>query len=57
MHYVDFKWYIIEPFLDIVYVSDTTALSLKTTIEALFFKHNSSILRIRGHGYDEASNM
>ena len=54
LHYVDFKWHIIEQFLGIVY---TTALSLKATIEALFFKHNSSILRIRGHGYDEASNM
>ena len=55
--YVDFKWHVIEHFLGIVNVSDTTVLSLKATIEALFFKHNLSMSRIRGQGYDGASNM
>ena len=40
-----------------LYVSDTTTLLLKVAIEALFFKHNLSMSRIRGQGYDGASNM
>jgi hypothetical protein len=39
------------------YVSDTTANSLKAAIEALFSKHGLSISRLRGQGYDGASNM
>ena len=35
----------------------TTASSLKATIEALFSKHGLSISRLRGQGYDGASNM
>ena len=44
-------------FFGIIYVSDTTVSSLKATIEALFFKHNLSMSRIRGQGYDGTSNM
>ena len=54
LRYVDFKWHNIEQFLGIVY---TTTLSLKAAIEALFFKHNLSMSRIRRQGYDGASNM
>ena len=36
---------------------DTTASSLKAAIEALFSKHGLSISRLRGQGYDGASNM
>ena len=54
LRYVDFKWHIIEHFLGIVYVSDTIVLSLKTTIEALFFKHNLSMSRIC---YDGVNNI
>ena len=54
---MDFKGRVVERFLGIVHVSDTTALSLKAAIEALFSKHNLSLSRIRGQGYDGASNM
>ena len=57
LRYVDFKWHVIEHFLGIIHVSDTIALSLKETIEALFSKHNLSMSRIRGQGYDGISNM
>ncbi|XP_076943187.1 uncharacterized protein LOC143613344 [Bidens hawaiensis] len=35
----------------------TTALSLKAAIDELFARHNLSIRRVRGQGYDGASNM
>jgi hypothetical protein len=38
-------------------VSGTTASSLKTAIEVLFYKHELSISRLHGQEYDEASNM
>ena len=54
---MDIKRRVVEHFLGIVHVSDTTALSLKMAIEALFSKHNLSLSRIHGQGYDGASNM
>ncbi|XP_076892426.1 uncharacterized protein LOC143544157 [Bidens hawaiensis] len=36
---------------------ETTALSLKATIDKLFARHSLSIGRVRGKGYDGASNM
>ena len=55
--YVNKKGCIVEHFLSIIHVSDTTALSLNKAIEFLFCKHGLSISRIRGQGYDGASNM
>ncbi|KAJ0975429.1 hypothetical protein J5N97_017394 [Dioscorea zingiberensis] len=57
LRYVDSKGYVIERFLGLVHVSDTTALSLKAAIEAVFSKNNLSMSKIRGQGYDGASNM
>nr|XP_034886744.1 zinc finger MYM-type protein 1-like [Populus alba] len=57
IRYVDNNGHIIECFLGIKHVSDTTASSLKAVIEALFSKHGLSISRLRGQGYDGASNM
>ncbi|KAJ6942948.1 zinc finger MYM-type protein 1-like [Populus alba x Populus x berolinensis] len=57
IRYVDNNGHIIERFLGIQHVSDTTASSLKAAIEALFSKHGLSISRLRGQGYDGASNM
>jgi Domain of unknown function (DUF4371) len=48
---------VIERFLDIEHVSDTTASSLKIALEALFARHGLSISRLRGQGYDGALNM
>ncbi|KAL5550599.1 hypothetical protein UlMin_000775 [Ulmus minor] len=56
-HYVDKKGYVIESFIGIEHVANTTTVSLKTTIDKLFSKHRLSISRLRGQGYDGTSNM
>jgi hypothetical protein len=48
LRYVDNNEHIIECFIGIQHVSDTTASSLKAVIEALYFKHGLSISRLRG---------
>nr|XP_011459928.1 PREDICTED: zinc finger MYM-type protein 1-like [Fragaria vesca subsp. vesca] len=55
--YVDKNGCVIESFIGIEYVKSTTAMSLKKAIDALFSKHGLSITRLRGQGYDGASNM
>ncbi|XP_077251768.1 uncharacterized protein LOC143890992 [Tasmannia lanceolata] len=55
--YVDLRGHVIECFLGITHVTDTTALTLKSTIESMLAKHGLSISRLRGQGYDGASNM
>ena len=57
LHYVNKKEIIIERFLGIVHVASTIALSLKYAIECLFCEHNLSLSKLRGQGYDGASNM
>ena len=57
LRYVDKKGNVTEQFLGIVHVADTTALSLKVAVESLFSKHGLSLSRLRGQGYDGASNM
>ncbi|KAL4625686.1 hypothetical protein ACB092_05G043300 [Castanea dentata] len=57
LRYVNKQGIIIERFLGIVHVASTTALSLKCAIEGLLCEHNLSLLRLRGQGYDGASNM
>ena len=51
------KGIIIERLLGIVHVASTTTLSLKYTIECLLCEHNLSLSKLRGQGYDGASNM
>ncbi|KAK9991606.1 hypothetical protein SO802_026591 [Lithocarpus litseifolius] len=57
LRYVNKKGIIIERFLGIVHVASITALSLKYAIECLLCEHNLSLSKLRGQGYDEASNM
>ncbi|XP_031277629.1 zinc finger MYM-type protein 1-like [Pistacia vera] len=57
IRYVDKKGHVLEQFLGIVNVSDTTVVSLKMALESLFCKHGLSLSRLRGQGYDGASNM
>ncbi|KAL5160757.1 Zinc finger MYM-type protein 1 [Glycine soja] len=57
LRYVNKKGSIVERFFGMVHVKDITALSLKMAIDELFCKHGLNISRIRGQGYDSASNM
>ena len=55
--YVNKEECMIERFLEVVHVPNTTAASLKKCIDDLLSKHNLSITKLRGQGYDGASNM
>jgi hypothetical protein len=46
-----------EHFIGVVHVDDTTSLSLKEAIKGLLVSHGLSMTRIKGQGYDGASNM
>ncbi|XP_021771319.1 zinc finger MYM-type protein 1-like [Chenopodium quinoa] len=48
---------VMERFLVIVHVGNTTALTLKDAIMSLLVEHSLSPSMIRGQGYDGASNM
>ena len=51
------KGHVIERFIGIEHVACTTAISLKAAIDGLFSRHGLSMSRLRGQGYDGASNM
>ena len=57
IRFVNNKGNVIERFLGVVHVSNTSALTLKSGLESLFAKYGLSLSRIRGQGYDGASNM
>jgi len=57
LRYVNKKGKVVERFLGIVEVSNTSALCLKSALEALLAKYGLGLSRIRGQGYDGASNM
>ncbi|KAJ3703545.1 hypothetical protein LUZ61_007250 [Rhynchospora tenuis] len=57
LRFVNKQGSIVERFLAVVHVKETTSLSLKTSLEELFCKHKLSFSRLRGQGYDGASNM
>ena len=46
-----------ERFIDVVHVTETSALSLKSMIDFLFAEYGLSLMSIRGQVYDGASNM
>ncbi|KAK9047973.1 hypothetical protein SSX86_033065 [Deinandra increscens subsp. villosa] len=57
LRYVDKLGFVKERFIGLVHVKETTALSLKHAIDELFAHYNLSLDRVRGQGYDGASNM
>ncbi|KAJ8759156.1 hypothetical protein K2173_004163 [Erythroxylum novogranatense] len=57
IRYVDSFGCVIERFLGLVHVRDTSATSLLKGIKSLFSNYGLSITSLRGQGYDGASNM
>ncbi|KAH9672191.1 TTF-type domain-containing protein [Citrus sinensis] len=57
LRYVNISGQVVEHFKGIEQVVSTTAQSLKESIDRLFSRHGLSMSRLRGQGYDGASNM
>ena len=57
LRYVDDNGHVIERFVGIQHVTDTTSSSLKDAIDTFFSRNSLSISKLRGQGYDGASNM
>ncbi|XP_047953108.1 zinc finger MYM-type protein 1-like [Salvia hispanica] len=57
IRYVNKNGEIIERFLSLVHVKETTSRCLKEAIDFVFSKLGLSLSRLRGQGYDGASNM
>ncbi|KDO40627.1 hypothetical protein CISIN_1g038809mg [Citrus sinensis] len=57
LRYVDKNGYAVERFIGIEHVTSTTSISLKEALDRLFSRHGLSMFRLRGQGYDGASNM
>ena len=51
------KGKVLERLLGVEHVVDTRSASLKTSLDTMFVKHDLSMSRLRGQGYDGASNM
>ena len=57
IRYVDKRGFSVERVIGLSHVTQTTSLALQQAIYAVLKKHNLSPSRIRGQGYDGASNM
>ncbi|XP_042401061.1 zinc finger MYM-type protein 1-like [Zingiber officinale] len=57
IRYVNKHGEVIERFMTVVHVATTTAACLKEAIDSLFAKYDLLVARLRGQGYDGASNM
>ncbi|AEE82778.1 putative protein [Arabidopsis thaliana] len=55
--FVDKYGVVKERFIGVIHVKETSSLSLKSAIDSLFAKYGLSLKKLRGQGYDGASNM
>ncbi|XP_074356116.1 uncharacterized protein LOC141695803 [Apium graveolens] len=57
LRYVDMFGEVLEYFIRVTHVSDTSTISLKLAVENVLTKYGLSISKVRGQGYDGALNM
>jgi len=57
LRFVNKKGEPVERFLGLVQAEDTTSLTLKEAIQSLLIKYQLPLSKVRGQGYDGASNM
>jgi hypothetical protein len=57
IRFVDRNGFTRERFLDIVHVLDTSSATLKHELSAVLVNHQLDVSKLRGQGYDGASNM
>lgn len=57
LRFVDKDDFVQERFFDVSHVADTTARTLKDAICVIFSRRSLDVRKIRGQGYDGASNM
>ncbi|XP_031258970.1 zinc finger MYM-type protein 1-like [Pistacia vera] len=57
LRYINKNGLVVECFLGVEHVTSTTTLSLKATLDNFFSRHGLNFSRLRGQGYDGASNM
>ncbi|XP_074314652.1 uncharacterized protein LOC141649882 [Silene latifolia] len=57
LRFVNKEGILVEHFVGITHVTNTSAISLKSAIDELFDEYKLSLSRVRGQGYDGASNM
>ncbi|KQJ83648.1 hypothetical protein BRADI_5g16026v3 [Brachypodium distachyon] len=57
LRYVSSKGKVVERFLSLYHVKETTSMTLKEALDAILDHYNFTIHRLRGQEYDGASNM
>ena len=57
LRYVNKHGQVIERFIGVEHVTNTCSQNLKNVIDKLFARHGLSISKLKGQGYDGASNM
>ncbi|KAG8637900.1 hypothetical protein MANES_15G179352v8 [Manihot esculenta] len=57
LRFVNDKGMVLERFLGLVHVNETSAKVLKNAIDTFFAKHDLSLAKLRGQGYNGAANM
>ncbi|XP_015162385.1 uncharacterized protein [Solanum tuberosum] len=57
LRYVDKMGFVMEAFIGLVHIKDTSALSLKKAIVDVLAHHSLTLSNVRGQCYDGASNM